>query len=86
MECKKINKQTQQKQTPGYREQTDGQMGGELVGKVRGLRGTNWQLQNQYGNVKHSMGNIVNSIVITMCGARWLLDLWGHHFVRYINV
>ena len=34
--------------------------------KVRGLRSTNWQLQNSHGDVKYSIGNIVNSIVITV--------------------
>ena len=42
---------------------------------MKGLRSTNWQLQNSYGDVKHSIGNIVNDIVITMYGVRWVLDL-----------
>ena len=38
---------------------------------MKGLRSTNWQLQNSYGDVKHSIGNIVNDIVITMYGVGW---------------
>ena len=34
--------------------------------KVKGLRSTNWQLQNSHGDVKYSIGNIVNNVVITM--------------------
>ena len=41
----------------------------------KGLRSTNWQLQNCHGDVKYSTGNIVNNIVITMCGARWVMKL-----------
>ena len=37
-------------------------------------------------NVKYSIGNIVNNIVITMHGVRWVLDLSGYHFVRSINI
>ena len=46
----KTNEQTKQKGTHRYREQTDGyQMGegmGNQVKQVKGLRCTNWQLQN----------------------------------------
>ena len=48
---------------------------GERVKKVNELRSTNWQLQNSHRDVKYSTGNMVNNIVITMCGARWVLDL-----------
>ena len=34
--------------------------------KVKGLRSTNWQLQNSHGDVKHSIGNIVNNILLTI--------------------
>ena len=47
---------------------------GERVKKVKELRSTNWQLQNSHRDVKYSIGNMVNNIVITMCGARWVLD------------
>ena len=54
--------------------QTDGcQMRGVLGGwvkVVKGLRSTNWQLQNSHRDVKYSIGNIVDNIVITTCGAR----------------
>ena len=37
--------------------------------KVKGLRSTSWQLQNSHRDIKYSIGNIVNNIVITMSGA-----------------
>ena len=37
-------------------------------------------------DVTNSIGNLVNNIVMTVCGARWILDLLGDHFVRHINV
>ena len=77
----KINEQAEQKQTHRYREHFDGcQMGGGLgrwVKKVKGLRNTDWLLQNSHGDVKHNTENIVNDILITMYGARWAQDLSG---------
>ena len=55
----------------------EGHRGGGWVKKVKGLRRTNWQLQNSHRDVKYSIGNIVNSIVITMYGARQVLELSG---------
>ena len=60
-------------------------MGGELgnlVKKVKGLRSTDWQLQNSHGNVKYRIRNTVRSIVITMYGARGVLEIPGQHFVK----
>ena len=61
-------------------------MGGWWIGgmgeKVKGLRSTDWELQNSHGDVKYSLGNIVNNIVITMYGARWVLDLFGGPFCK----
>ena len=54
--------------------------------KVKGLRSTHWQLQNSHRNVKYSMGNIVNNIVITMCGARWVPEISEEHFVDCMTV
>ena len=52
------------------REQIDGrqtEVGLEgWVKKVKGLRGTDGWLQNSHGDVKYSMGNIVDNTVITM--------------------
>lgn len=39
--------------------------------EVKGLRRTKWQLQNIRGDIKYGMGNIVNSIPVTigwLCG------------------
>lgn len=38
-------------------------------------KSTTWQLQNRHGDVKDSIGNIINTIVRTMNGARWVLEL-----------
>ena len=84
MESKQQNKQTKQKQTQRYRAQIDDcQRGGGLgnwVKKVKGLRTTNWQPQNSHGDVKYTLGNIVNNITITMYCARWVLKILGGLF------
>ena len=53
MEFKKQSKQTKQKQTHKHREQIDSCQKGWIfwvwVKKVKGLRCTNWQLQNSHG-------------------------------------
>ena len=53
-----------------------GGLGGQEK-KDKGLRGTDWQLKNSQGNVKYSIGNVVNNIVITIYSARWEQDLSG---------
>ena len=50
---------------------------------LKGLRSTNRKLQNSHRDVKYSTGNIINDIVITMYGARWVLELSKDHFVKY---
>ena len=45
--------------------------------KEKGLRSTNWQLQNNHRDVKYSVGNVVNNIVLIMYGVTWVLDLLG---------
>ena len=35
-----------------------------------------------HGDVKHSIGNIVNNIIITTYRVRWVQDLLGDHFCR----
>ena len=58
---------------------------GGWVKKVKELRSTDWWLQNSHGDVKYSIGNIVNSTVITTYGASWVLEKsWGTVFVKYI--
>ena len=55
--------------THRYREHYAGCHLGELenwVKKMKELRSTYWQLQNNPGDVKYSMGNTVSNIVITM--------------------
>ena len=75
----KINKQKRNK--PVVTEQTVGcQMGwgwGWGVKKVKGVRSTNWLLQNSHSDVKYSIGTVVTNIVITVSAARWVLDLSG---------
>ena len=38
------------------------------VKKVEELRSTNWWLQNSHGDVKYSIGDIVDNILTTMYG------------------
>ena len=48
---------------------------GDWVKKVKGLRSTNWQLQNSLGDVKDSIRDVVNTILITawcQMGARFI--------------
>ena len=57
-----------------------GHMGGDFGGwmkEAKALRGTNWQLHYSIGDVKQSIENIVNNIVISMYDARWVLELLG---------
>ena len=44
---------------------------------MKGLRSTNWQSQSFCEDVKYSIGNIVNNIVTTMYGARWVVEISG---------
>lgn len=44
------------------------------------------KLQNSHGDVKESIGDIDNNIVITMYGARRIPEILGEHFVKYIIV
>ena len=46
---------------------------GGWVKEARGLRRTNWQLENSHVDVKYSIDNIVSKIVITVYHARWVL-------------
>ena len=41
----------------------------------KGLRSTDWQLQNSHRDVRYSTGGVVTNSVITMCGVRGALDL-----------
>ena len=46
---------------------------------MKGLRSTDWQLQNSHGDVNYSVGNIVSNTVITMVP----IGYWkyqGEHF------
>ena len=52
--------------------------------KVKGLRITNWLLQNSQRDVKGSIGNIVNKIRATMYGVRWFQEIYpDDHLVSY---
>ena len=50
---------------------------GDWVKKGKGLRSTNWQLQNSHGDVNYNIGNIVKNNLITMYSVRRVLDLLG---------
>ena len=44
----------------------------EWVKKVKELKTTNWWVQNSHEYVKYSVGNIANTILITVYGVRWV--------------
>ena len=48
---------------------------GDWVEKVK--RFNKLVVTKRHGNTKYSIGNIVNNIVITMYGARWVLEISG---------
>ena len=50
--------------------------GWEVGEKVKGLRSISWLLQNSHGDVKYSIGNIVNNAIVTY-DVRWVGDLSG---------
>ena len=76
-----MNKQNRNRLIARYKEYFNGcQVERGLEGwvkKLKGLRSTNWQLQNSGEDVKCSIGSIVNSVIIIMYGVRWVLDLSG---------
>ena len=56
------------------------------IKKLKGLRSTNWLLKNSHGDVQYSIGNIVNNILITMYGVRWIWNLWGWSLSKLHNI
>ena len=54
--------------------------------KAKELKSAHWSLHNSNGGINYSTGNIVNSIVITMPDARWVLEISEGHFVKYVIV
>ena len=44
---------------------------------------TNWELQNSHGDVKYSIENVVNNIVITMYEDGYYI-YQSEHFLSYI--
>ena len=53
--------------------------------QMKGLRSTDWLLQNSHGNVNYSIGNTVSDIVITVHGARWIFEILGVFEIFEIN-
>lgn len=52
----------------------------------KGQRRTDWWLQNSHRDAKHSTDNVVNNTVVTMHGARGVLETSGEHLVKYMTV
>lgn len=75
------SKQTQtQKQTHKHRQQTGGchRGGGQGMGELGGrdkVVQTSCYKKISHKVERYSMGNIVNNIIITLCGDRWQLHL-----------
>ena len=59
---------------------------GGWVRNAKGLRSTSSWLQSAHRDVRYTVGNSVNNIVITMCGARWGLELLEGPTVNYVIV
>ena len=79
---KNINGQTKQKQTHRHRGQTEDWQRreglGNCVKKVKGLRSTDWQLQNSRGDAKYSTGSTVNNSVIAIWCQLGTGNIRGH--------
>ena len=86
---KNINEQSKQKQIHRYREQIDAwQRGGgleEWVTKVSGLRSADWQLTKQSWECKVQHKKYSQYIVITIHGARWVLEMSGGTLCKVYN-
>ena len=56
--------------------------------KGKKLRNADGQVQNSHGDVEHSLGNIINTIVITLHvpGGDWKYRGGGGHSVTYATV
>ena len=65
---------------------SEGEQLGRWVEKGKGLRSINWELQNSHRDVKYSMGNIVNNILITIYGVRRVQDLSRWPLSKLYNV
>lgn len=50
---------------------------GDWEEKLKGLRSTGRWLQDRRGDAEWSRGNVVDHTVITVCGARWELEIPG---------
>ena len=53
---------------------------------MKGLTSTDWQLQNNDGDVNCSVGNIDDNTVITMYGAIWILGISGGTLMKYMTI
>ena len=52
---------------------------------MKGLRRTNLLVQNSHGDVKYSIGNTDNHILITMYGVIWAQDLRRRSLSKLYN-
>ena len=59
---------------------------GELGEKGEGIKKYTLVVQNSPRDVKDSTGVILSNIVTTIYGARWVLEILGKHFVKYMIV
>ena len=56
---------------------------GGWVKKMKGLKNTNWLLQNSHGDVIYSIGNIVNTLITTVSDGCEIY--WDDHLVSYVT-
>ena len=63
-----------------------GERGGGTGWEGEGIRKYKLVITEQSQDVKYSIGHIVNNIVITTCGSRWVLEIWEGHCVKYMII
>ena len=57
---------------------------GDFAKKLKELRSAHWYLKNTRGNAKYCVGNIINNIVVTKCGAGGILEISEEHCVKCV--
>ena len=85
----KLNEQTELKQTRDTESRLVGARRegvGELGKKAEGSKKYKLAVTKQSQGCEVQHRNIVDNIVVTRCGARWVLEISGEHFVKHMTV
>lgn len=57
---------------------------GGLGGKGEGIENYKCVVTNQSCDIECSVGSVANDIATIVCGARWVLEIPGDHFEKYM--